>query len=182
MQREIIISGFGGQGSLFAGQLLAHAALASDLHTTWYPSYGPEMRGGTAHCIVIIADEPIGSPVVRHPQAAITMNIPSLIRYEPLIVPGGVLVVNSSLIDRRPTRRDLDVALVPADAVAGKLGDKRLANVVMVGALLARLPLLSLEVVAQVLREKVPTHRHHLLEANVQALEAGAALASPAPA
>ena len=181
MQREIIISGFGGQGSLFAGQLLAYAALASDLHTTWYPSYGPEMRGGTAHCIVIIADEPIGSPVVKHPQAAIAMNIPSLTRYEPLIVPGGVLVVNSSLVNRQPTRHDLDIALVPADAIAERLGDKRLANVVLVGALLARLPLLSLEVVAQVLRDKVPAHRQHLLEANVRALEAGAALASEVP-
>lgn len=182
MQTEIIISGFGGQGSLLAGQLLAHAALASNLHTTWYPSYGPEMRGGTAHCIVIIADEPIGSPIVKHPQAAIVMNIPSLTRYEPLIVSGGVLVVNSSLIERQPTRRDLDIALVPADAIADKLGDKRLANVVLIGALLARLPLLSLEAVAQALRDKLPAHRHHLLAANVKALEAGAALASPAPA
>lgn len=182
MQTEIIISGFGGQGVLFAGQLLAYAALASDLHTTWYPSYGPEMRGGTAHCTVIIADEPIGSPVVKRPWAAITMNIPSLTRYEPLVVPGGLLVVNSSLIDRRPTRRDLDIALIPADAIAEKLGDKRLANVVMVGALLTRLPLLPFEAVAQALHEKLPVHRHNLLEANVQALEAGAALASPAPA
>jgi 2-oxoglutarate ferredoxin oxidoreductase subunit gamma len=182
MQREIIISGFGGQGSLFAGQLLAYAALASDLHTTWYPSYGPEMRGGTAHCIVIIADEPIGSPVVKHPQAAIVMNIPSLERYEPLVVPGGVLVVNSALVDRKPTRRDLDIALIPADTVAEKLGDKRLANVVLVGALLARLPVLSLEVVAQTLRERIPAHRRNLLEANVRALYEGAALASPTPA
>jgi len=177
MQKEIIISGFGGQGVLFAGQLLAYAALASNLHTTWYPSYGPEMRGGTAHCTVIIADEPIGSPVIEHPQAAIVMNISSLERYEPLIVPGGVLVVNSLLVSRRPNRDDLDIVLVPADAIAEKLGDKRLANVVLVGVLLARLPLLPLEVVAQALRDTIPAHRHQLLKANVQALEAGAALA-----
>src|SRR5512137_1494066 len=98
MQEEIIISGFGGQGALFAGQLLAYTALDQGKEVTWIPSYGPEMRGGTAHCIVVIADEPIGSPVVRRPSMAIVMNLPSLIKYGQLVQPGGLLVVNSSLV------------------------------------------------------------------------------------
>jgi 2-oxoglutarate ferredoxin oxidoreductase subunit gamma len=180
MKSEIVISGFGGQGALFAGQVLAHAALAADRHTTWYPAYGPEMRGGTAHCVVTVSDEPIGSPVVRHPQAAIVMNIPSLDRYEPLVRPGGVLVINGSLVDRPARRRDITVITVPADEVARELGDVRLANMVLVGALLARLDLLGVDLVETTLRQVVPARRRHLVEANVAALRRGAALADAA--
>lgn len=174
MQTEIIISGFGGQGALFAGQLLAHAALDAGRQVTWIPSYGPEMRGGTAHCTVIISDEEIGSPVVRHPQAAIVMNIPSLDKYEGLLKTGGVLVVNSSLVDRSPARTDIDVVLLPANELAEELGDKRMANVVLVGGLLQRLPVLTHEQIRISLEKNIPAHRRNLLEANVKALARGA--------
>lgn len=176
MQSEIVISGFGGQGALFAGQLLAYAALDAGLHTTWFPSYGPEMRGGTAHCTTIISDAPIGSPVVRNPRAAIVLNLPSLERYEPLVKAGGVLVVNSSIVDRRPRRTDLEALLVPGDDTAQELGEKRVTNLVLLGALLARLPVLELAQVKATLDHVIPAHRRNLLETNLQALERGAAL------
>lgn len=177
MQTEIIISGFGGQGVLFAGQLLAYAALDAGQRVTWIPSYGPEMRGGTAHCVVIISDEEIGSPIVRNPTAALVMNLPSLDRYEPLVKPGGVLVVNASLVDRNPSRTDIGTVMVPAISIAEELGDKRLANLVMVGALLERLPVLTFEAVEGALRAHVPAHRRHLVEANLKALKRGASVA-----
>ena len=126
MQAEIIISGFGGQGVLFAGQLLAYCALDNQMEVTWFPSYGPEMRGGTAHCTVIIADEEIGSPIIRNPTAAIVMNLPSLDKYEPLVAPEGVLIINSSLVDRSAQRNDISIAEVPANKIAEEIGDLRL--------------------------------------------------------
>ena len=181
MQTEIIISGFGGQGALFAGQLLAYAAMDEGHHVTWIPSYGPEMRGGTAHCTVIISDDEIGSPLVRHPAAVIAMNLPSLDRYEPLIAPGGVLVVNSSLVTRHPARRDIRIVEVPANAMADELGSNRLANLVLTGALLAATGVLPPEAVERALAAHLPERHRSLLEANYQALRRGAALAA-APA
>ncbi len=177
-QVEIVISGFGGQGALFAGQLLAHAALDDNRHTTWIPSYGPEMRGGTAHCVVIISDDEIGSPVVRNPRAALVLNLPSLDKYEPLVKPGGVLVVNESLVDRKPTRTDIEVVMVRANEEAEAIGDRRLANLVMVGALLQRLPVITLEALGKSLDRHIPAHRRNLLEANLRALQRGAELAA----
>ncbi|UCF59822.1 MAG: 2-oxoacid:acceptor oxidoreductase family protein [Anaerolineaceae bacterium] len=177
MQTEIIISGFGGQGVLFAGQLLSYAALEKDLHVTWYPSYGPEMRGGTAHCTVIISDDEIGSPVIRNPTAVIVMNLPSLDKYEPLIKTNGVLIVNTSLVDRDPEREDLRIVLVPANDIAEELGDKRMSNLVMLGSLVNKLDILSIEDIGTSLDRHIPKHRRNLLEGNLKALERGAALA-----
>jgi 2-oxoglutarate ferredoxin oxidoreductase subunit gamma len=177
MQTEIIISGFGGQGVLFAGQLLAYAALDNGRHVTWIPSYGPEMRGGTAHCVVIISDDEIGSPIVRNPRAVVVMNLPSLDRYEPLVQPGGVLAVNVSLVDRAPARTDIDVAMVPAIEVAEGLGDKRMANLVMLGALLEKLPVLTLEALGEALKKHIPDRHRNTIPANLKALEQGASLA-----
>ncbi|MCJ7513348.1 MAG: 2-oxoacid:acceptor oxidoreductase family protein [Anaerolineales bacterium] len=177
MQTEIVVSGFGGQGALFAGQLLAFAGMDSGKFVTWIPSYGPEMRGGTAHCTVIVGDEEIGSPVVRHPKAAIVMNLPSLDKYEPLVHPGGVLVVNASLVDRSPRRGDIDWVMVRGNEVAEELGDKRMANVVLLGALLSLLPALTLDELAEALRNHIPARRRSLLDANLKALHEGAALA-----
>ena len=176
MQSEIIISGFGGQGALFAGQLLAYAAMDEGHHVTWIPSYGPEMRGGTAHCTVIISDDEIGSPLVRHPAAVIAMNLPSLDKYEPLVAPGGVLVVNSSLVTRHPARTDIRVVEVPANTLAEELGSNRLANLVLTGALLAATGALPLEAVERALAAHLPERHRSLLEANYQALRRGAAL------
>ncbi len=178
MQIEIIISGFGGQGALFAGQILAYAAMDSGRHVTWIPSYGPEMRGGTAHCTVVIADDEIGSPLVRYPAAVIAMNQPSLDKYEPLVASGGVLVVNASLTTRRPERSDLRRVAIPANAVAEELGNVRLANIVLTGALLAATGALPVEAVEQALAAHLPERHRHLLGANSQALRRGAALAA----
>src|SRR5512144_1180291 len=134
MQTEIIIAGFGGQGVLFAGQVVAYAAMDSGHEVTWIPSYGPEMRGGTANCTVIIADEEIGAPTVRNPRVAMVFNLPSFDKYEPLVVPGGVLIVNKSMVDRDARRSDLVAVLVPAVEIAESLGNKRLTNMVMLGA------------------------------------------------
>ena len=174
MQTEIVISGFGGQGALFAGQLLAYTGLDHGLHVTWFPSYGPEMRGGTAHCTVIISEDEIGSPVVKNPSAAIVMNIPSLEKYEALIVEGGVLVINTSLIDRDATRQDIDIIEVPANEIAEQLGETRLANLVLTGALIERLGVLTIEQVGSSLAVHIPEHRRNLLDANLKALERGA--------
>jgi 2-oxoglutarate ferredoxin oxidoreductase subunit gamma len=178
MQSELIISGFGGQGALFAGTLLAYTALENGKHVTWIPSYGPEMRGGTAHCTVIVADEEIGSPVVRHPAGAIVMNIPSLEKYEPLLQAGGALIVNSSLVDRRPERLDIQARLIPANEIAEALGDKRMANMVLLGGYLAVQPIFSLEQVGASLEKHIPSHRRSLLPQNLEALRRGAELAA----
>lgn len=177
MQTEIIIAGFGGQGVLFAGQVLAYAAMDSGKEVTWIPSYGPEMRGGTANCTVVIADEMIGSPTVQRPKAAITLNLPSFDKYEPQVVPGGVLVANASLINRGFSRQDLQGVMIPASEIAESLGDKRLMNMVVLGALLAKLPVLSIEAVEKALEDHLPAKHKHLLPANYEALRKGAAFA-----
>jgi len=177
MQTEIVLSGFGGQGALFAGQVLAYTALEAGKHVTWIPSYGPEMRGGTAHCTVIISDDEIGSPIVRHPAAAIVMNIPSLERYEPLVRKDGVLVVNSSLVDRQVQRNDLTALMIHASEEAEAIADKRLANMVLLGAYLQASPIFTLEAVGTALEHHIAEHRRKLLPANLQALRRGAELA-----
>ena len=177
MQTEIIIAGFGGQGVLFAGQLLAYAAMDAGAEVTWIPSYGPEMRGGTANCTVIIADEEIGAPTVRNPKAALVFNLPSFDKYEPLVAPDGVLVVNSSLVDRGFNRSDIRAVLIPANEIAESLGDKRMTNMVMIGALLGILPILPLTAVQKALEDHLPERHKQLLPLNFKALEMGAEVA-----
>ena len=175
MQTEVIISGFGGQGALFAGQILAFTGMDAGMQVTWMPSYGPEMRGGTANCQVIIADDEIGSPITRRPTAAIVLNLPSLDKFEPMIVPGGVLVVNSSLVNRSPARTDIKWAMVPAQEIAETIGNRRLQNMVMLGALLALLPIVSIEALEKALNDHLPErHRKHL-KGNLEAIHQGAA-------
>lgn len=175
MQHEIIISGFGGQGALFAGQLIAYAALAEGRHVTWIPSYGPEMRGGTANCTVIVSDDEIGSPLVRRPSAAVVLNPPSFERYEPLVRPGGVLVSNASLISQVSHRTDLGLLALPANEIAAELGAAQMANVVLVGALIASTGVVKLETLDQVLEEHVSARHRDKLELNKLALRRGAA-------
>jgi len=178
VQTELVISGFGGQGALFIGTLLAYTGLENGKHVTWIPSYGPEMRGGTAHCTVIVGDDEIGSPIVRNPAGAIVMNIPSLERYEPLVRPGGALIVNASLVDRAPERRDIHARMVRGSEIAEELGDKRMANMVLLGAYLAVQPLFSLEQVGASLERHIPEHRRNLLRQNLDALRRGAEIAA----
>ncbi len=175
MQTEIIFAGFGGQGVLFAGQVLAFAAMDAGHDVTWMPSYGPEMRGGTANCTVVIADEEIGSPTIKHPRAAVVMNLPSLDKFEPLVAPGGVLIVNSSLVNRDPTRTDITWLMIPAQEIAESIGPRRLLNVVMLGALLDKLPILPLDAIKAALSAHLPERHKHLLPSNLSAIEQGAA-------
>jgi 2-oxoglutarate ferredoxin oxidoreductase subunit gamma len=176
-QHEIIFSGFGGQGALFAGQLLAYAALEEDKHVTWIPSYGPEMRGGTAHCIVIVSDEEIGAPIIRHPSAAVVLNIPAMDKYEPLLKPAGVLVINRSLIVKPASRQDITVIQVPANDLATEVGSAKMANVVLLGALLETIKAVSLDSVSKALDEHLPAKARKLLDSNKQALQKGAEVA-----
>ncbi|MFN2165878.1 MAG: 2-oxoacid:acceptor oxidoreductase family protein [Anaerolineae bacterium] len=191
MHEEIIISGFGGQGALFAGQLLAYAGMEAGKHVTWIPSYGPEMRGGTAHCTVVLSDEPIGSPLVRHPSAVIALNLPSLDKYESLVKPGGLLIYNSSLIERAVYRTDLRTIPVPANGISIEEtqdlsehghGDVRLANVVTLGTLVQATGMLELDVIEAALAAHLPERHKRWLQPNRVALHRGAALAQPMPA
>ena len=173
MQTEIVIAGFGGQGVLFAGQVLAYAGMDNGKEVTWIPSYGPEMRGGTANCTVIISDEEIGSPLVRNPRGLIAMNLPSLDKYESTLIEGGSLIVNSSLVNRSIERDDVQHVHIPANEIAESLGDKRMTNIVMVGALLAQLPVLPIEAIEKALEDHLPERHKKLLPLNFEALRAG---------
>ena len=177
MQTEIIFAGFGGQGVLFAGQIVAFAGMDAGKEVTWMPSYGPEMRGGTANCTVVVADEEIGSPLVHRPHAGVVMNLPSFDKYESLINPGGVLIVNASLVNHIAQRQDIQVVAIPAQEIAETIGNRRLTNIVMLGALLAKLPFLPLEAIEQTLDRHLPERHRRLLPSNIQALRQGSAYA-----
>jgi 2-oxoglutarate ferredoxin oxidoreductase subunit gamma len=176
MQHDIIFSGFGGQGALFAGQLLAYAAMDAGRNVTWIPSYGPEMRGGTAHCTVIVSDTPIGSPLVRRPTNVVALNNPSVEKYEPLLASGGNLIYNASLVTYPIGRGDIQAVAIPASEVAAELGDGRLLNMVMLGALLEQADILPIECVERALVDHLPARRD-LLELNTRALRRGAEIA-----
>ena len=166
--------GADGEHHLFAGQLLAYAAMDEGIEVTWFPSYGPEMRGGTANCTIILSDEEIGAAVVRNPEVALVMNQPSLDKYEPLVKVGGVLVVDSSLVERQVERTDIKVVYVPATRLAEELGTRRMANMIILGAMLANYDLIPVESLKKSLDEHLPERHRKLLPANFQALEAGA--------
>lgn len=174
-QTSFLFSGFGGQGVMFVGQLLAYAAMDAGLEVTWIPSYGPEMRGGTAHCTIIMADKPIGAPVVARPDVAVVFNNPSFDKYEPLVEPDGLLAVNSSMVERESTRQDITTLYVPASDMADKLGQIRLANIVLLGAALSSYPALSLDALRAALEAHIPEHRRNLLPLNYEAIDLGAA-------
>ncbi len=181
LQEQFVLSGFGGQGVMFAGQLLAYAALEAGLEVTWIPSYGPEMRGGTAHCFVVISDKPIGSPVVRYPKVGIVFNNPSYEKYEPLIAADGLLVVNASLVDARSPRTDLRALYIPATDIAEDIGSSKLANMVLLGAVLQAHPVLPIETLRRALHDHIPAHRRSLLAMNDTALNRGAAFVLDEP-
>jgi 2-oxoglutarate ferredoxin oxidoreductase subunit gamma len=175
MHEEIIFSGFGGQGALFAGQLMTYAGMAAGWEVTWIPSYGPEMRGGTAHCTVIISDRPIGSPIIRNPTISVVLNPESMDKYEPLVRPGGLLVANSTLVWRSAVRDDITAIAVPASELAAELGNVKMANVVLLGAMLACRPVVSLQDVDTVLDEHMEGSKRRFIEPNKRALRRGAA-------
>jgi 2-oxoglutarate ferredoxin oxidoreductase subunit gamma len=182
MQKEIIIAGFGGQGVLFGGQVITYAAMDVGKEVTWIPSYGPEMRGGTANCTVVIADDEIGSPLVKNPPLAIALNLPSFDKYEESLATGGTLIVNQSMVDRAAKRQDINVIFVPCNEIAEEIGNKKLMNMVAVGALLTVLPEITLKDVEKVLEGHLPARHKHLLPMNYEALRRGFEAASKVPA
>jgi 2-oxoglutarate ferredoxin oxidoreductase subunit gamma len=172
-ETSIIISGFGGQGTLFAGQVLAYASMDNGLDVTWIPSYGPEMRGGTAHCTVIVSEEAIGSPLVRNPDVVLALNLPSVDKYEKLVQDEGVLIANSSLVNRDIDRDGITSLLIPANKIAEEIGLSRMANMIMVGAMAAIKPILSLDAIKQALEEHIPERHQKTLPMNFKAMDQG---------
>lgn len=174
MTNEIIIAGFGGQGALLMGELIAYAGMTEGKQVSWLPSYGPEMRGGTANCCVIVSDEPVGSPVVTEADAVIVLNKPSLDKFERTIKPGGKLFINSSLIDKKATRSDITTYYVPANELAMELGNAKVANVVMLGAYIAVSGAAAKESVIAAVAHMLGERKAHLIPMNEQAYDAGA--------
>ena len=181
METSIIISGFGGQGVLFAGQLLAYAGMDNGRFVTWIPSYGPEMRGGTANCTVIISQEPIGAPIVAQPDIALVFNQPSFDKYEAIVKPGGLLVVNSSIVTRQTHRTDIKVIAIPANEIAVEFGTVKMLNLAMIGAMLAHNQVLPLKAMQEALQDHLPQSKRHFLQGNLDVLQAGLQAASRVP-
>ena len=179
MEHATIFGGFGGQGLLFAGHVLAQAGVIEGRMVSWMPSYGPEMRGGTASCTVIIADHPIGSPIVDSADCVVALNPPSLAKFEPLLAAGGLLILNDSLIEAEPRRTDVGVVAIPCSALARAAGDERYVSVVALGGLVARSAIVRSESIRQALVDIVGDDRPALIEANMAAFGSGYDAAAP---
>jgi 2-oxoglutarate ferredoxin oxidoreductase subunit gamma len=170
--QEIIFAGFGGQGILSMGKFLAYAGMDANLNVSWLPSYGPEMRGGTANCSVILTNDSIGSPIVTEASTVVVMNRPSLDKFEDTIAPNGLLIMDSDLVNRMPVRTDIEVIAIPAQTIAEELGSKKIANMVLLGALVKKTNIVSMEV----LLDSLKGHgKASFFEVNKSALERGAA-------
>jgi 2-oxoglutarate ferredoxin oxidoreductase subunit gamma len=172
-EMRIVFAGFGGQGLLFAGKVVAYAGLIDDHEVSWLPSYGPEMRGGTANCSVTMSDAPIGSPLIMNPNVLIAMNQPSLLKFEPDVTTGGIVLVDTSLVTRLPERDDITVFPLEATNMAEEAELKGLANIVLVGKLLKETNFCSIETIEAAIRKAVPPRKTALIEKNIQALKIG---------
>ena len=170
---EILIAGFGGQGILFSGKFLAYKGLMENIQVSWLPSYGPEMRGGTANCNVILSDDPVGSPIITAPDVLIAMNLPSLQKYVNTVVKGGQIYIDSSLINIKVEREDVEVFYIPATQMAKEEGIATLANMIIVGHLLENHPELSFDGASDVVDKLVPPKKAALKELNMKALSLG---------
>ena len=171
---RLIFAGFGGQGVMSMGQMIAYAGMIENKHVTWCPSYGPEMRGGTANCSVVVSDELVGSPIVSHDAtAAVIMNLPSLTKFEKDVLPSGVLLINSSLIEKKASRDDVRVAYVEANKIAGDIGNPKAANMVMLGALLTLQNIVSFDSIQQAFLKVFGERKKEFLPGNEKALNAG---------
>ncbi len=172
MQNDVILAGFGGQGVLLIGKMLAYAGMHQGKEVSWLPSYGPEMRGGTANCTVVISDKPVRSPVIQSPRAVVAMNLPSLDKFEPMLKAGGLLLINSSLINRGTERKDVTVIQVPANEIANELENPRGANMVILGAYLGATDAVDLGEVEALIKETF-ARKPQVVDANIQALHKG---------
>lgn len=171
--QEILISGFGGQGILFAGKFLAYKGLTDDKNVSWLPSYGPEMRGGTASCGVIISDIQVGSPIVSYPTCLIAMNLPSLEKYESSVVPGGIIIVDSTLVDKKVERTDVTTYYVPATKLAKENGFGSLANMILIGKLLKACEYFDIANCDETLKTVIPPKKAEMATVNMKAIEIG---------
>ena len=170
---KLFFAGSGGQGVLTMGQMLTYAAMYADMNATWLPSYGPEMRGGTANCTVVISPEkPVSCPLIYEADDVVVMNLPSLIKFESLVKPGGNLFVNSSMIEQKATRDDINVYYVPANDIAMQLGNARTANTVMLGALVSVAPVVPVEMIYKIMEKTFSGRKAHLLDINKTAFHA----------
>lgn len=170
---QILIAGFGGQGVLFAGKVLAYKGLEEDKQISWLPSYGPEMRGGTANCSVIISDTPVGSPIVQVPDILIVMNLPSLDKYESTVNAGGTVFVDSTLIEKKVERQDVTAHYIPATAMAKELGIPTLANMIIVGKVIRETGVVDMDGLRDALAKTVSAKHQDLIDLNIKAIEAG---------
>ena len=179
MKKEIIISGFGGQGVMSIGKNLVEAGMAEGFHVTWAPSYGPEMRGGTANCSVVLSDKPVGSPVFTHPTELIAMNAPSIDKFGPLVRSGGLVLINSSVVKEIFLRPDVRTVYVPCEDIAYELGNPKVANMVMLGAYIAATGALRQETVEKMIAEMFTGPKAKLVPLNIEALRRGMECADP---
>ncbi|MBR4291254.1 MAG: 2-oxoacid:acceptor oxidoreductase family protein [Oscillospiraceae bacterium] len=170
---QILIAGFGGQGVLFAGKFLAYKGLVQDKQVSWLPSYGPEMRGGTANCSVIISDTPVGSPIITTPDVLIAMNLPSLTKFVDTVAPGGKIIIDSTLIDVKVQRNDVEVFYVPATQMAKDAGFSTLANMILTGKVLKETDAVSFDGNKETLESFIPAKKANLIDINCQALQTG---------
>ena len=173
MKKQITVSGFGGQGVLSIGKSLVEAGMDEGLEVTWAPSYGPEMRGGTANCSVVISDKPIGSPVFTHPTELIAMNLPALEKFEPKVVEGGLIIVNSSVVEQKVERTDVKAYYVPCIDIATELGNTKVANMVMLGAYSKATGALKVETVQEMIKNMFTGRKAKLVPMNMEALQKG---------
>ena len=173
MKKEFIFAGFGGQGMLLIGKFLAMACMLDGKHVSWLPSYGPEMRGGTANCSVIISDDPVASPLVDMADVVVAMNRPSLDKFESHVKPGGVLVINSSLIDRKAERTDIQVVYCDANRIAESVKNPKGANVAILGAVLEKVPVTTVDQMMEAIRIELGERKAKFLPGNMKALQAG---------
>ena len=175
MTNEIIITGFGGQGVMAIGKTLTEAGMKEGMEVSWLPSYGPEMRGGTANCSVVLSDESIVSPIVLEPTELIAMNLPSLLKFESLVKPGGTIFVNSSVVDKKVERTDVKAVYVDCIKIADELGNAKVANMVMLGAYIEAMKNLSTETIKEMLVHMFTGPKAKLVDLNIEALKRGAA-------
>jgi 2-oxoglutarate ferredoxin oxidoreductase subunit gamma len=173
---EILIAGFGGQGVMSMGQLIAYAGMNEGKYVSWLPSYGPEQRGGTANCAVVVSEEKVGSPLVSQPTAAIVLNNPSYEKFEPKVRPGGLLIVNASLVSKTSARSDIKVLNIKATDLANELGNSKVANMILLGAFLEQTGILTDHSILQALKKVLSPEKHTLLDINQRALKLGRSL------
>ena len=173
MTNQILIAGFGGQGVLFAGKFLAYKGMVEDLNISWLPSYGPEMRGGTANCSVVLSDMPVGSPIITTPDVLVAMNLPSLQKFVDTVAPGGKIFVDSTLIEAKVERTDVEVFYIPATQMAKDAGFATLANMILMGKVIKETQAVRFDNNLETLKSFIPAKKEKLIDINCQALQAG---------